>query len=435
MNTEILIHDPARAAEILCAGGLVAVPTETVYGLASNGLDAHAVQRIYDVKGRPAVKPLSLMVHDASWMKRLCAAVPRVAEALAGRFWPGPLTIILPAKDLIPEIVRAGGDTIGLRCPDHPDTLALIRQADLPLAAPSANPSGAPSPKTAGEVAAYFSGSIEAIIDGGACGIGLESTIVDLAHTPYRILRQGALPAAEVWQCVQECVTVIGITGGTGCGKTTLLQVLEKRGALLLDADAIYHELLETDEELLSAINNRFPGTVVNGALQRKVLGAQVFSDPDALNALNAITHRAILAEIEAAKKSISDSETREIELMDEQEAAEKLLAKAERSYKATRRTVQAEVRELDSLKEAIAKEIAEKEKRSAELAKNVIPNYLEPYRRMLAAGEGSPVGTIRNGSCSNCNMKNSPQTTMEARNGNLVNCDNCSFYLYDPEA
>ena len=120
---------------------------------------------------------------------------------------------------------------------------------------------------------------------------------------------------------------------------------------------------------------------------------------------------------------------------MDEQEAAEKLLAKAERSYKATGRTVQAEVRELDSLKEAIAKEIAEKEKRSAELAKNVIPNYLEPYRRMLAAGKGSPVGTIRNGSCSNCNMKNSPQTTMEARNGNLVNCDNCSFYLYDPEA
>ena len=299
MNTEILIHDPARAAEILCAGGLVAVPTETVYGLASNGLDAHAVQRIYDVKGRPAVKPLSLMVHDASWMKRLCAAVPRVAEALAGRFWPGPLTSILSAKDLIPEIVRAGGDTIGLRCPDHPDTLALIRQADLPLAAPSANPSGAPSPKTAGEVAAYFSGSIEAIIDGGACGIGLESTIVDLAHTPYRILRQGALPAAEVWQCVQECVTVIGITGGTGCGKTTLLQVLEKRGALLLDADAIYHELLETDEELLSAINNRFPGTVVNGALQRKVLGAQVFSNPDALSDLNAITHRAILAEID----------------------------------------------------------------------------------------------------------------------------------------
>ena len=299
MNTEILIHDPVRASEILRAGGLVAVPTETVYGLAANGLDAAAVQRIYDVKGRPAVKPLSLMVHDAAWMERLCTGVPKAAKALAERFWPGPLTIILPAKSLIPEIVRAGGDTIGLRCPDHPDTLNLILEADLPLAAPSANPSGAPSPKTAGEVADYFTGSIEAIIDGGACGIGTESTIVDLSHTPYRILRQGALPAEEVWQCVQESVTVIGITGGTGCGKTTLLQALCKRGALLLDADAIYHELLRTDVHLLQAINDRFPGTVENGILQRKALGARVFADADALRDLNAITHSAILADID----------------------------------------------------------------------------------------------------------------------------------------
>ena len=299
MTTEILIHDPARAATILRAGGLVAVPTETVYGLAANGLDADAVQRIYDVKGRPSIKPLSLMVHDTSWMERLCTSVPKAAKALAERFWPGPLTIILPAKDQIPEIVRAGGDTIGLRCPDHPDTLALIQQADLPLAAPSANPSGAPSPKTAEEVATYFSGKIEAIIDGGPCGIGTESTIADLAHTPYRILRQGALPAEDVWQCVQESVTVIGITGGTGCGKTTLLQALEKRGALLLDADAIYHDLLREDAKLLEAIGNRFPGTVENGVLQRKVLGAQVFADADALRDLNAITHGAVLSEMD----------------------------------------------------------------------------------------------------------------------------------------
>lgn len=299
MNTEILTHDPARAAEILQTGGLVAVPTETVYGLAANGLDADAVQRIYDVKGRPAVKPLSLMVHDASWMERLCTSVPKAAKALAERFWPGPITIILPAKEHIPEIVRAGGDTIGLRCPDHLDTLALIRQSDLPLAAPSANPSGAPSPKTAGEVAAYFSGGIEAIIDGGACGIGTESTIVDLAHTPYRILRQGALPAEDVWQCVMESVTVIGITGGTGCGKTTLLQALQKRGALLLDADAIYHELLQNDADLLRAIGDRFPGTVENGVLQRKKLGALVFANADALCELNTITHTAILSEMD----------------------------------------------------------------------------------------------------------------------------------------
>lgn len=299
MKTELLKHDPARAADVLRAGGLVAVPTETVYGLAGNGLDAAAVHRIYDVKGRPAVKPLSLMVHDASWMERLCTAVPAAAKTLAARFWPGPLTIILPAKETIPEIVRAGGDTIGLRCPDHPDTLAVIAAADLPLAAPSANPSGAPSPKTAGEVAAYFSGAIDAIIDGGACGIGTESTIVDLAHTPYQILRQGALPEAAVWDCVRAGVRVIGITGGTGCGKTTLLEQLQKHGALILDADAIYHELLETDAALLAAIEARFPGVVENGALQRKKLGTAVFGDPDALADLNAITHRAILAQID----------------------------------------------------------------------------------------------------------------------------------------
>ena len=145
--------------------------------------------------------------------------------------------------------------------------------------------------------------------------------------------------------------------------------------------------------------------------------------------------YNAILAEIEAAKKNISDSETLEIELMDEQDTAAKLLAKAERTYKATGRTVQAEVRELDSLKEAVIKEIEEKEKLSAEYANNVPKKLLDPYRRLLASGKGSPVGAIRNGSCSNCNMRNSPQTTLQAKNGELVHCDNCSFFLYDPDA
>ena len=125
MKTEIITNEIERAAEIIRQGGLVAVPTETVYGLAGNGLDEQAVSEIYRVKGRPEVKPLSLMVHDSSALDAYCQDVPAGAYALAKRFWPGPLTIVLKAKDIVPEIVRAGGDTVGLRCPDHPATLAL----------------------------------------------------------------------------------------------------------------------------------------------------------------------------------------------------------------------------------------------------------------------------------------------------------------------
>lgn len=186
MKTQRITTEIAQAADAIRAGQLVAVPTETVYGLAGNGLDPKAVAQIYEVKGRPSVKPLSLMVHDASAMARYCDPVPQAAHTLAEAFWPGPLTIVLRAKACVPEIVRAGGQTVGLRCPDHPATLALIEAAQLPLAAPSANPSGAPSPKTADDVLAYFDGQIAAVIDGGPCGIGRESTLVDLSCTPYR---------------------------------------------------------------------------------------------------------------------------------------------------------------------------------------------------------------------------------------------------------
>lgn len=297
MKTERILSELDRAAELLRAGGLVAVPTETVYGLAGSGIDPDAVEQIYAVKGRPAVKPLSLMVQDAGAMAQYCRQVPKAAYALAERFWPGPLTIVLRAKDCVPEIVRAGGETVGLRCPDHPVTLALLQKARLPLAAPSANPSGAPSPKTADEVLRYFDGKIAAVIDGGACGIGRESTIVDLSATPYRILREGALPEDAVWDALASSMQIVGITGGTGCGKTTALNVLQDMGALVIDCDAVYHGLLATSEELLAEIDARFPGTVEHGALQRKKLGAVVFADAQALNDLNAITHRYVCAE------------------------------------------------------------------------------------------------------------------------------------------
>ena len=298
MNTKRYISCTDELVGIMRGGGLVAVPTETVYGLAGNGLDKKAVAEIYEVKGRPEVKPLSLMVHDAASMERYCENVPPQAYTLAKKFWPGPLTIVMKAKPCVPEIVRAGGETVGLRCPDHPLTLELLEKSGVPFAAPSANPSGEPSPKNADSVLKYFDGKIDAVLDGGECGIGCESTLIDLSRTPYRILRQGALPADEIADALVDSMKIIGITGGTGCGKTTALNELERRGALLIDCDAVYHRMLETDRPMLDEIEKYFPGAVIDGKLDRKALGAVVFTDEEALRDLNIITHRHINLEI-----------------------------------------------------------------------------------------------------------------------------------------
>lgn len=298
MNTKRYISCTDELVGIMRGGGLIAVPTETVYGLAGNGLDEKAVAEIYEVKGRPEVKPLSLMVHDAASMERYCENVPPQAHTLAKKFWPGPLTIVMKANPCVPEIVRAGGETVGLRCPDHPLTLELLEKSGVPFAAPSANPSGEPSPKNADSVLKYFDGKIDAVLDGGECGIGCESTLIDLSRTPYRILRQGALPANEIADAFVDSMKIIGITGGTGCGKTTALNELERRGALLIDCDAVYHRMLETDRPMLDEIEKYFPGAVVDGKLDRKALGAVVFTDEEALRDLNIITHRHINLEI-----------------------------------------------------------------------------------------------------------------------------------------
>lgn len=304
METKIFHGAADEAAEIIKTGGLVAVPTETVYGLAGNGLDEEAVKQIYEVKGRPQVKPLSLMVPGAEAMDRYCEDVPQGARLLAERFWPGPLTIVLKAKDFIPSIVLAGGDTVGLRCPDHPMTLELLKKAGVPFAAPSANPSGEESPKTAQKVWDYFSGRIEGIIDGGECGIGRESTIISMAQKPYRILRQGALAEKEIASALTEGLTILGITGGTGCGKTTALRTLEELGALIIDCDAVYHGLLIENKEMLAEIDSAFPGVVTGGVLDRKALGAVVFSDTEALARLNSITHSYVGREIDRLLES-----------------------------------------------------------------------------------------------------------------------------------
>lgn len=199
MRTEILREDGLeRAAGILKMGGLVAVPTETVYGLAANGLDPAAVERIYQVKERPPRKPINLLIPDMDAVETLCLDIPRAAYSLAERFWPGPLTMILKKTPRVPDIVTAGGATVGVRCPDHPLTLRLLRLCALPLATPSANPHARPSPKDLESVLRYFDGRIECAVDGGPCSVGMESTILDLSGEAWRILRQGGLPREDI---------------------------------------------------------------------------------------------------------------------------------------------------------------------------------------------------------------------------------------------
>ena len=302
MDTLIITHreNLPAAAELLRSGGLVSVPTETVYGLCANGLDARAVAALYEVKGRPEIKPLSLMIPSADDMEKYARAIPSAARILADRFWPGPLTIVLPAKDNIPSITLAGKSTVGLRCPDHPMTLELLRLAGIPLAGPSANPSGKPSPKTAAEVLGYFDGVIGAVVDGGKCGLGVESTILDMSSLPWRILRQGALGEEVIDDALVENMTVYGLTGGSGSGKTTVLEYLTNRGALGLDCDAIYHDLLRTDQDMLAELRDSFPAAFPDGGFDRKALGRIVFSDEALLLKLNEITHRYVVREVKA---------------------------------------------------------------------------------------------------------------------------------------
>lgn len=205
MKTKVITGDDlSYAAEVIMRGGLVAVPTDTIYGLAGNGLDAQAVLKIYEVKGRPAIKPLILLVPGLYAAEIFCRGIPEPARRLAEIFWPGALTLVLPGSHAVPDIVTAGGDTIGVRCPGHPKALELLRLTGVPLAAPSANLSGLPSPKTAAEVLEYFDGKIDCVIDGGRCTLGFESTIVDLTAEPIKIVRQGAVPAEEIMIAVQS---------------------------------------------------------------------------------------------------------------------------------------------------------------------------------------------------------------------------------------
>ena len=183
----------ARAARILDGGGLVAFPTETVYGLGADAHNAAAVAGVFAAKGRPADHPLIIHIHDADQMPRYARDIPPVAWRLAEHFWPGPLTLILPRGPGVPDAVTGGQDTVGLRVPAHPVALALLKAFGRGVAAPSANPFGGVSPTTAAHVAFGLGQAVDAILDGGACAVGLESTILDLSGPVPRLLRPGAV--------------------------------------------------------------------------------------------------------------------------------------------------------------------------------------------------------------------------------------------------
>jgi len=181
------------AVESLRAGEVVALPTETVYGLAANALDLEAVRRIFEIKGRPSRNPI--IVHVASYeMARNCVSEWNdAAEKLAKSFWPGPLTIVLPRSSIVPDVITGGGDTVGVRWPSHPLMQEVIRQCGFPLAAPSANLSNQLSPTTAEHVAKSLGDRIPLIVDGGAAHVGIESTVVDASVSPARLLRPGII--------------------------------------------------------------------------------------------------------------------------------------------------------------------------------------------------------------------------------------------------
>ena len=433
----------SAAAKILREGGLVGIPTETVYGLAANALDETAVKRIFEAKGRPQDNPLILTIPGQQWLPRYCRDIPPLAYVLARKFWPGPLTMILKCRtDVVPSVITAGLDTVAMRCPNHPVTLAIIREAGIPVAAPSANTSGRPSCTTAQDVLEDMDGKIEGVVDGGPCTVGVESTILDLTCDPPKLLRPGGLPLEALEQLIGEisvdkavvsplsageqpkapgmkyrhyapkapvtvftgapeasareiakrvgastgvicfdefvelfpqqevhaigpsddkqvqaqrvfdalrtfdssAVTeifaqcpdsrglglavgnrlkkaagfhivesdsqriVLGITGGTGAGKTTALNVIRELGGEVIDCDAVYHAMLEHDETLRNTINATFPGVFgPDGKLNRRKLGQEVFSKKERLDKLNAIVFRFLIPELERKMESVPD--------------------------------------------------------------------------------------------------------------------------------
>ncbi|MFD0796207.1 L-threonylcarbamoyladenylate synthase [Maribacter chungangensis] len=204
----VITKDIAHCQQLLKDNQLVAVPTETVYGLAANAFDTDAVNQIFEMKGRPHFNPLIVHIHDTGQLKDLAKDIPEEALKLAKAFWPGSLTLILPKQATVPDIITAGKPTVGVRMPNHPMTLELLKGLPFPLAAPSANPFTRVSPTSAEHVANYFGTRIPAILDGGPCQVGLESTIVGFDGNTPVVYRKGGISIESIENVVGK-VTVL----------------------------------------------------------------------------------------------------------------------------------------------------------------------------------------------------------------------------------
>ena len=216
MQTQVIsAQDPncaPLAAQLIREGQLVALPTETVYGLGANGLDSQAVAKIFQAKGRPQDNPLILHIAEPGEISNICHNIPDSAYRLAEHFWPGPLTMVLPARDCVPKCTTAGLPTVAVRCPDNAATREIIRLAGVPVAAPSANLSGKPSTTTAQHVLDDHAGKLPLIVDGGACRVGVESTIIDLTEQPPRLLRPGGITPEQLTGVLGEITVDKAVT-------------------------------------------------------------------------------------------------------------------------------------------------------------------------------------------------------------------------------
>ncbi|MEY3516073.1 MAG: hypothetical protein RIS67_290 [Pseudomonadota bacterium] len=241
----------AEAVAILRSGGLLAIPTETVYGLAADARNAEAVARIFALKGRPSDHPLIVHIAGTDAIEAWASTIPESAKQLATHFWPGPLTLILKKRSDVPDAVTGGQDTVGLRSPDHPLTLSLLRAFGGGLAAPSANRFGRISPTSASHVRDEFGENAPPILDGGPCPVGIESTIVDLSQSPPRILREGHIRREQLLPFLPELQSGLVTASPRVSGSLdahyaprTPMRMLERRRLIEVAADEPHCVLL-----------------------------------------------------------------------------------------------------------------------------------------------------------------------------------------------